>query len=297
MKSKYRVGRKLTTLRYWLQDKEKSYKDFMKLPNWTKSNLIQEPEEANDFGKSPVLTAHIYSQEFIAAFIEDKQFLSAFSGLWITTPDSTIKSTLDEALRGLDVNVDVRLTPNLGRNFGPLLVEFSEKLLQTESFIHIHSKETRHAPRIGREWMNRNLEILLSPNGIKRISNIQKDPNIGLMYSDASDLLRGINYRWGRSKDKINEIVTANPGLAHIKMQGTLSFPAGGMFWAKTKPLKKLLDVDWNYEMFPVELNQIDGTLQHGIERLIGELVLAEGYDHAIHTKKLDRFVRVTRRI
>ena len=285
--------RKLTSLSYWFSDKNKSYKDFLKLPNWNRENLIQETKDFRNFEKAPVLTAHIFSLEFLEIFVQDLEVFSKFSGLWITTPNPKIQTTLYERLRFLNAEVDVRLTPNVGRNFAPLLVEFSEKLRKTSSFIHIHSKETRHAPRVGSKWLNRNLKLFLSTEGITSLSKIQHDPTIGLIYSDASDFLRGINYRWGRSREAVDKLILENPALSHIRTSGPIYFPAGGMFWAKTKSLNKLFDVNWKYEMFPKELQQIDGTLHHGIERLVGELALAEGYDHAIYTKKLEGFVRV----
>jgi lipopolysaccharide biosynthesis protein len=53
------------------------------------------------------------------------------------------------------------------------------------------------------------------------------------------------------------------------------------MFWVKTEAIRPLLDITWNYEMFPEETSQMDGALQHGLERLFGDLARARGYAQA----------------
>jgi hypothetical protein len=56
-----------------------------------------------------------------------------------------------------------------------------------------------------------------------------------------------------------------------------LEFPSGSMFWARSKALQLLLDLDLRFEDFPQEQGQIDGTLSHGIERSLAFLAEANG--------------------
>ena len=57
-----------------------------------------------------------------------------------------------------------------------------------------------------------------------------------------------------------------------------LRFPVGSMFWARSAALKPLLDLDLQPQHFPPEAGQVDGTLAHAIERMLGVTCRAGGY-------------------
>jgi lipopolysaccharide biosynthesis protein len=76
-----------------------------------------------------------------------------------------------------------------------------------------------------------------------------------------------------------------------VRWSGKLMFPIGGMFWVKTQAIRQLLDIPWRYEMFPEEEGQMDGSLQHSVERLIGELTLANGFAHLLYDSDEDQFL------
>ena len=48
------------------------------------------------------------------------------------------------------------------------------------------------------------------------------------------------------------------------------NFPAGSMFWYRPTNIDSLLSQDWNSVNFPPEEGQIDGTVMHAIERILG---------------------------
>jgi lipopolysaccharide biosynthesis protein len=79
----------------------------------------------------------------------------------------------------------------------------------------------------------------------------------------------------------MKRILRSAPGFEKVNWSGRLLFPAGGMFWVKTNAIRPILEFSWSYDMFPEENAQIDGAIQHGIERLIGELTRARGYRQA----------------
>jgi len=267
------VLRKFVSLGYWLLDSEKSLSDFRKKAVWKEEDLIV--ETPTDKLMSPlVITAHVFYPEFATQLINYLKQLPKETKLFATTPSQEIKEDLESYLDTAGNSYDVRLTPNIGRNFGPLLVEFSKALLKEESFVHVHSKKSLHSPEIAEEWLSRNTELLLTREGIQRISSLKKsNSRIGLVYADASDLVWGMNFRWGRSRKTAMNKFANLPGFEKIKWSGKISFPAGGMFWAMTDAIRPILELDWSYEMFPTEENQMDGATHHVIERLVGEIV------------------------
>jgi lipopolysaccharide biosynthesis protein len=277
------VLRKLASLGYWLLDSEKSLSDFRKKAVWREEDLIV--ETPTDKLMSPlVITAHVFYPEFATQLIDSLEQLPKETKVFATTPSQDIKEDLESYLTAAGNPHDVRLTPNVGRNFGPLLVEFSKQLLKEESFIHVHSKKSLHSPKIAEAWLRRNTNLLLTREGIQRISSlIASNPKIGLVYADTSDLFWGINFRWGRSKHIARATFAHVPGFEKVRWSGKISFPAGGMFWSRTQAIKPLLDIDWDYAMFPQEKNQRDGELQHSQERIVGELTHSLNFQKAIY--------------
>jgi lipopolysaccharide biosynthesis protein len=263
----------MVSLGYWLLDSEKSLSDFRKKAVWREEDIIV--ETPTDKLMSPlVITAHVFYPEFATQLIDSLKQLPKETKVFATTPSQEIKQDLESYLEVAGNPHDVRLTPNIGRNFGPLLVEFSKQLIKEESFIHVHSKKSLHSPDIAADWLKRNTDLFLTKEGIRRISSLtESNPRIGLVYVDASDLIWGMNFRWGRSREISRRIFSHLPGFENVKWNGRFLFPAGGMFWVKTDAILPLLDVDWNYGRFPEEDSQMDGTSQHAIERMLGALV------------------------
>ena len=60
-----------------------------------------------------------------------------------------------------------------------------------------------------------------------------------------------------------------------FKIGYKLDFPAGNMFWAKTKAIYQIFNIRLKY---PKELNQTNETIMHGIERIWLYLVKLNGY-------------------
>ncbi len=282
--------RKIHSFVLWLLDSEKSTRDFIRSSTPERFTPIG-PTISSQEVHGVILTAHVFYEDFADELLDALRKFPKDTRVLATTPYENIKVRLEKCLTTLSVSHDVRVTPNIGRNFGPLLVEFSEELQKTESFIHIHSKKSTHSPKIAEKWLQRSTDLFLSPTGLQRCFNIlENNKDIGLIYAQSSDLIRGINFRWGRSKFEMKRILRSAPGFEKVKWSGRLLFPAGGMFWVKTDAILPLLEFPWRYEMFPKERAQIDGATQHGIERVVGELTRSRGYLQASPLKPVQEF-------
>jgi lipopolysaccharide biosynthesis protein len=284
------VLRKLVSLGYWLLDNEKSISDFRKRAVSKEEDFIAEKPSAKII--SPlVITAHVFYPEFAAQLIDSLKLLPKETKVFATTPSQEIKQNLESYLEVAGNPHDVRLTPNIGRNFCPLLVEFSKDLLKEESFVHVHSKKSLHSPEIASDWLKRNTDLLLSMEGLQRISSVtEANSKIGLAYVDASDLLWGINFRWGRSRRITKRNLAQFPGFELISWSGRIKFPGGGMFWVKSSAIRPLLEINWKYEMFRNESYKNDGDFPHGLERMIGALSSSRGFLHAVFHPKRSSF-------
>ena len=106
---------------------------------------------------------------------------------------------------------------------------------------------------------------------INVISTFEENKRLGLLfpppvihgpYSNLlSNLWTGNFYNTVALAEKINVNVPIINDIDPI-------FPAGGMFWFKTKALKKIIDHEWKYEEFPDEPMPEDGSLGHAFERV-----------------------------
>ena len=65
-----------------------------------------------------------------------------------------------------------------------------------------------------------------------------------------------------------------------------LDFPMGNMFWAKIRSIYQIFKIDIDY-FYPIEENQIDGTIMHSIERIWLYLVKYNKYYYKIIFKHL----------
>lgn len=76
---------------------------------------------------------------------------------------------------------------------------------------------------------------------------------------------------WGDNKDIARELAfrLGWPDSA-LPEDGALRFPVGSMFWARVAAIRPLLDLALTPDHFPPEAGQVDGTLAHAIERMLG---------------------------
>lgn len=84
---------------------------------------------------------------------------------------------------------------------------------------------------------------------------------------------------WGSNLDLARELAfrLGWPDSA-LPEDGALRFPVGSMFWARVAAIRPLLDLALTPDHFPPEAGQVDGTLAHAIERMLGVVCQAGGY-------------------
>lgn len=277
---------KAHTLLLYLFDTEKSFDDF-RYGSESKEEPFDLDSDQPTKGRLAI-TAHIFYREWLEVFLQKLPNVKDLGVILVTTPVQEFKEILDEHFARQGITGHVILTQNRGRNFGPLLVELSKLILEYDYFIHLHSKRSAHSkPFKGELWQERNTQYLLDRSNIQGFCKaFNQNKDIGLIYVDCSDLLRKINYRWGTSRRTTRHYFVNKRGFERIDWSGKIDFPAGGMFAARVSAVKELLECDWNYSDFPEEAGQLDGTLQHGVERMIGSLVTSKGFRHLVYQEK-----------
>jgi lipopolysaccharide biosynthesis protein len=163
--------------------------------------------------------------------------------------------------------VDVRLAPNRGRDIAPKFVTFSDVYSRYDIVLFLHSKKSLTSS-IGDGWRDMLMHSLAgSPDTVRSIMDIfHRHPGIGMVVCPHFEAIRewiGWDSNFPRSRRLARRMgIRLTPG--HV-----LDFPSGSMFWARPAALQPLLDLHLRLDDFPLENNQVRGTLAHAIERLM----------------------------
>ncbi|KPF56787.1 hypothetical protein IP65_03425 [Novosphingobium sp. AAP1] len=177
--------------------------------------------------------------------------------------------------------VDVRVVPNIGRDIAPLVVEFGADLAKYDVISHIQTKKSLYNNGSTDGWREYILHSLFeSPGRIALYLRALNTSRYGIVYPQCFYNLPYMANTW-----------LANSGIARAWAprfgvdalpEGYFDFPAGSMFWAKTDALRPLLEGGLQWENFPPEQGQTDGTLAHCIERMLGVVPTSRHYQHGV---------------
>jgi glycosyltransferase involved in cell wall biosynthesis/SAM-dependent methyltransferase len=249
-------------------------------------DVIQNDSNAKTATVKPpraALHIHAYYPEQLPA-IAERLALNA------STPDLFVSVSSDEAAAQTQKSlsdyrgriVELRITPNLGRDIGPLLTEFGGALCATYDIIgHLHTKKSAILANseLSEAWNVFLLENLL---GGKRggamldsiLASMASDPAIGMVFPDDPHVLS-----WTGNREIADEIAS-RLGLGDLPEQ--FNFPIGTMFWARSAVLSKFVELDLTWSDYPTEPAAYDGTLLHAIERLFGVVPAKMGMTCAV---------------
>ena len=220
---------------------------------------------------------HIYYPELVQQIFKAISLNSSNTELIISTHLQSIQEVVDEKAKEFDINiVETFLTPNRGRDLGPLLTDIG-RLLDSNYEIHghFHTKKSVHlANHQSNKWRDFLISNLIGNTKVPMadiiISKMKSEPDIGLVFADDPHCAG-----WDKN---IDEGVKLLKKLNIDKVPYTFNFPIGTMFWAKRGALRPLYNLGLKWEDYPDEPIDTDGTLLHAIERLIPMVAESQGY-------------------
>ncbi|GGD14213.1 hypothetical protein GCM10011335_16240 [Aureimonas glaciei] len=205
-----------------------------------------------------------------------------------TKPDLFVSTTSEKAAsyivkrlksyrRG---KVEVRLTPNRGRDIGPMLTEFGSELLGYDIIGHIHGKKSEawnqmaggaSASDIWREFLFQNLlgDRFRALDLI--VQSFNNDKNLGLVFPEDPTVVGWTeNYKFAQA-------VAARIGMSP-DLPKAIEFPTGNMFFARPAAIKPLFDGQFDWSDYPEEPIPYDGTILHAIERMTPLVCESQGF-------------------
>ncbi len=220
-------------------------------------------------------------------FDEICQQLAAFPGpftLLVSTPtEAGRKASLKSISRHrMNAAADIRVTPNRGRNFGPLVSVFGPTILEHDLLLHLHTKKSLYTASERTAWRDDLYGALLGDRAnLKTILGLfEARPDVGLVYPPIfADMPYWANH-WLQNAHLAPGLFT-RLGVAAYAAEGYIDYPVGGMFWGRVEALKPLFEAGFTQDDFPEEAGQTDGTLAHAIERCVVDLARSRGFTFA----------------
>ena len=177
--------------------------------------------------------------------------------------------------------VDIRITPNVGRDLGPFCTAFADKIQREYDFIgHIHTKRSVGlVAEVTQRWVRFLFANVLGGEGGPSMADrilgaMAEEPNIGLVFPDEPHVLS-----WGENRP-LGEALAKRMGIAALPE--SIDFPAGTMFWARVAALEPLWALKLDWQDYPKEPAPYDGTMLHALERLLPLIVSRAGFAHAV---------------
>ncbi len=171
----------------------------------------------------------------------------------------------------------VRVVPNRGRDVAPLVVGFGDVLTDYDFVAHIHSKKSLYTGKEQQNWRQYLFDALLgSAERIRKIFRaFVDDETVGVIYPRPADNVPYNAFTW-LSNRAVGMELLSRAGIAP-NTTDYFDFPAGTMFWARTRAVRKFFAAGLTIDDFPPERGQNDGTIAHAFERSILLAALTEG--------------------
>ena len=219
---------------------------------------------------------HIFYPELAPIIADYIRKIPVKIDIHISTTHDAVNG-LTEIFKRLDnsLNVQVKSFPNIGRDVAPFIVGFREEIPKYDFILKLHSKKSPHSNALS-GWFEHCLDNLIGSIDVfyTNMQELNKE-DISIIYPVENYALSlGIKHDscWGHEDGNYDKAKTLlrTLGLEQINRNSEFLFPTGNMFWCKPDILEPILDWDLKFEDFDNEGGQIDGTLAHSIERLIG---------------------------
>lgn len=216
---------------------------------------------------------HLFHDDLAARFAERMTRIEVPFQLYVST-DTEAKAA---GLRRVLPEAEVRVLPNRGRDIYPKFFGFGDAHAAHDLVLHLHGKKSLHSGSL-HDWLEHNLECLLpsAPEVNRILSLFESIPALGLVTPLTFRAVLNAAH-WGANFG-IAEELAFRMGLEGLPGNDRLRFPVGSMFWGRVRAIRPVLDLALAPGHFPPEAGQVDGTLAHAIERMIGVACIATGH-------------------
>lgn len=230
------------------------------------------PIEEAALNQKIALQIHCYYIEKLEGIITALLNNKIRPDLFISVKDEIGQKIAQDLLKDYPAKVEILMSPNRGRDIGPLLTLFRDQLSDGYEIIgHLHSKHSEHIENrsYANLWGQYLLTNLLGDGkninaADTIIQTLYHDKNINLIFPDDKNAIS-----WAKNRSAAQKLA---PNLGIDKLPNYINFPVGTMFWARRDLLQPFFDLNLTWDNYLSEPLPLDDTNLHAIERLFGVL-------------------------
>jgi GT2 family glycosyltransferase/FMN phosphatase YigB (HAD superfamily)/glycosyltransferase involved in cell wall biosynthesis len=239
-----------------------------------------------DFGKILVVVHAFYPDLFADICLYLRNIPFKFS-LAVAVPKTEDCSRIAAAVTKAGLPVDrliCRPIYNRGRNFGTFFCAFASEILKNDYVLHLHTKRSLYSGADQEGWRQALYNGLAGSPWLVRliVGAFRQDPQLGLIYPTTYECLPYWAHHWLSNVQPARDLFS-RMGSPEPNHWGYIDYPVGGMFWARVEAIRPLLELKLQYDDFPEEAGQTDGTLAHALERMIGVVAKQQGFRFVEH--------------
>ncbi|TWT12895.1 rhamnan synthesis F family protein [Reyranella sp. CPCC 100927] len=209
--------------------------------------------------------AHIFDVEAAEEIARYLGNIPVSFDVWATTSSDSKADVIRNLFRSVPHGkLEVRVVENRGRDLAGFLVGCADKITLYDHVLHVHSKHSKHDSDLA-GWRTYLFDHLLgSPEIVTSNLLVLQNSDVGLLFPDHFKPVRRV-LNFGGNYSHMRHLLK-RMGVQYSK-DILLEFPSGSMFWANSAALKPIMDLKLTLADFPPEAGQIDGEIQHAIER------------------------------
>lgn len=235
------------------------------------------------------LVMHIYFDDLIDYCYNYALSMPKNSDLIITTDkkqkaDKIRKKFIDNSKETWN-KVKIIVIENRGRDVSALLVGAVSDIKNYDYVCFAHDKKVTQLDQgIKGYYFSEHCfqNILGSKEYVENIiKKFDSNPFLGLLCPPPphhSDYYATLGCEWGYNYEITKKLYDELKLKSPISPNKEPICPLGTMFWFRPKAMKKLFNKNWEYDNFPKEPNNTDGTLLHAVERIYPFVVQDAGY-------------------
>jgi FMN phosphatase YigB (HAD superfamily) len=258
---------------------------------WHPKDAIIAKEQDGWQNQSIAIVLHIFYDDFVKKFADCLDSFPVGIDVYVAVPTEKLKLKVESLYADIrNINqLKVVATPNRGRNFGPLLVEFGRQLMGYDLICHAHSKKSLYSGREQTQWFDYLNQYLLKDRHVISclLRIFHQNPNLGMYYPTSFWMMPNWVNHWTCNKPFAAGFVN-EWGLDLSK--NFINYPVGGMFWLRPKAINQLLQKPYSYDDFPEEPLPNDGSWLHALERTLGLLVEKNEYKQFYYNPATAKF-------
>ena len=216
------------------------------------------------------IQVHLFYLDLIKEIIKKTNNIPVKFDLYISITSSKKYDYLKNYIKNFSKanNFEILIVKNKGRDVLPFLVQVKSKYRKYKYLCHIHSKKSKHSPKIGELWRKYLYNNLLGNINIvsEILSDFEKNKKLGFIFPETYYAKIKYFYILPEKTKNLMDFL-ASKLFQNCKLGEFLDFPAGNMFWTKTGAIYQIFSKDLN-NYFPNEHAQIRNTIMHAIERI-----------------------------